>query len=373
MLQHPPCQRGDLCRREAGHHRVEIAGGGSGPAGERALIEAIGARGLNHHALRAVAAEVLTEGADHGGCQPADAGLHENMGRGRSRQRRPDLVHQHGVAVHDPARRLVAAGMRGVGDQKPALARGLFGAGFHGFVVASGNAHDVGALRSDGALAARAHRPRQEHRAPGAGASRAPGHGEPVVAVGRATHGHVMDARGGAARGNVRDGDVVAQTLAQQVHHGVGAAECLEAAEAEAPALVLEPQVADAEGAGETRQPMQRGGPVALEARDGGAGCGAALRQDHRAVVVAPRCWRVARVHVEEEGSSHDAALVPGSAQVCEQRHDLVREALQVRRLLAFRREHVDHEMAHAGGVECPDRLHHRFWLPERAVTLGGA
>ena len=231
------------------------------------------------------------------------------MSRCRPRQRRPDLVHQHGVAVHDPARRLVAAGMRRVRHQQPAPGVRFLRAGPHRLVIAARDAHDVRALGGDGALAALAHRPRQEHPAPGAGAPRTPRHGEPVVAVGRTADGHVVDARRGAACSDVGDGDVISHSLAQQVHDCVCTAQRLEAAEAEASALVLEPQFRDAERLREARQPMQRCGPVALEARDCGAGRCAALRQDHRvAIVVAPRHRRVARVHVEEEGGSHGAA-----------------------------------------------------------------
>ena len=51
----------------------------------------------------------------------------------------------------------------------------------------------------------------------------------------------------------------------------------------------------------------------------------------------------------------------------------VVREALQMRRLLALVREHVQHEVAHPGRVEGADRRRHVRRFPQRAVALGRA
>ena len=132
-------------------------------------------------------------------------------------------------------------------------------------------------LGGDGALAASAHRPRQEHRSARARTPRAPCHGEPVIAVGGAADRQVRDAGGGAAGSHIGDREGLPQSLPQQVDDCVGTAQRLEAAEAEAPAFVLQPQRLDAERLSEAVQPMQRRRSIALEARDRGARGGAAL------------------------------------------------------------------------------------------------
>jgi len=145
----------------------------------------------------------------------------------------------------------------------------------------------------------------QEHDAACAELPRAPGDAAAVVAVGGAGDGdeagvvaaceEVGGAGGGAAAGELDQ---------QDVGDGVGTAERLDAAEAEAVALVLEPNGADAGLGGQGREIVQRRLGVARPARDFRLGAAeAAGGEDDGA--------GSARVLVDEPVQRHGAEALP--------------------------------------------------------------
>ena len=284
-VQDLPRELGDLAARQPGHHGVERAVDHHGAPRREAAEDAIGLQRFDHDALRAPRAPVQPEMRADRRRQRTDARRHEHVGRRLEALRgelRLDLGGHHAVAVHDIARDVAVAGIRGVGDDGPAFGGSGRRGGTDGVVVVARNFADLGAVAGDGVAPALADVLVNEDHAAATEQARAPGDRAPVVAVGGASdrrgtdHGRRLRrtsaveqvARAHARR---RRTDRRRDFLAQQVGHRVGAAERLEALEPvarEAAALVLVPQLGEAERARQAVESQQRRRGVARPARD---------------------------------------------------------------------------------------------------------
>ena len=218
--------------------------------------------------------------------QAAHAALREDVGGALAgRQLVQDLVDHHRVALHDVARDAVVAGIGRVGDDLPAVGGRVARGDAHGVVVAARRADDLGAERAQRGLALGADGLVDVEHAAQAGAPRAPGHRAAVVARRRARHGE----RRRVARGALGAGGELFGR-GEQAGDGVGAAQRLEAVQAEARVLVLVPDARDAGGAGEVGQRVERRGRVAGPAGDLAPGAGRGGVRENRAQRVVVGC-----------------------------------------------------------------------------------
>ena len=171
------------------------------------------------------------------------------------------------VAGHDVAGNFQVARVGGVGDHLPPFALG--GACAGGDAVIEGAAHQahLAALVLHGVHARGGGVVGHEDHRPLAQASRGPGHGAAVVAVGGGAEGDLAEAVahrgvGRRARREVLAGEFT-PPLPQHRVHGVARAQALEGLDAEAVRLVLHQHAAQAQLAREARQVAQRRGRVA--------------------------------------------------------------------------------------------------------------
>ena len=156
------------------------------------------------------------------------------------------LVRHQPVALHDLPRHLGVAAPGRVRHDEPALRLRLPRCFAHGVVVGAGDPAHLRAIAGDRVHPTLAYALVDEDHAATVEALRAPGHGAAVIAVGGAGDG---DPLGGApvaaccqiGRARLRRHAATRQFGGQHGGHRVGAAERLEAAEAEAGRLVLQP------------------------------------------------------------------------------------------------------------------------------------
>ena len=172
------------------------------------------------------------------------------------------LVDQHAIAAHDAARHRIVALPRRVGDDRPAVDFGLPPALGDGGVVIAVDPDHLGAARPDGGFLLGAGELGQEDHAAIAEQLGARGDGAPMVA--RAGGGE-DEAAGDVlvlALHHALEGDGGMTGLAGRAGQHVGdrdhAAQRLEGAEAEALALVLDPDLAHAQAGGQGRQLVER-------------------------------------------------------------------------------------------------------------------
>ena len=237
-------------------------------AGSGAGEQAGGAFRLDHHDVRRVRPEPLAGIGGDGGCEAADARLQEDVRR-RLEQRVQRLADRRRIALHHRQRDRFIAFPRGVGDHGPAFPRGGLGRDAHGIVIAAGDAAHIGAegghrvgprLRDAGMD--------EDHRR-AAGRSGAPGDRAAMIAVGGAGDGHARSDSADIGRGEVGRRELAAELALGFGEHQrgdrIGAAQRLEAAQAEPLAFVLDMDQRNTVFRGKRRQRDQRRRPIGVE------------------------------------------------------------------------------------------------------------
>ena len=306
IAQDFPGQQGHLSAGQARHDRVQIAldldrlplAVARHPAGR---LQRIG-----QHDQRAFIAEPPLVERGHRRRHAAHAGLQEDMRR-RFVQRVQRLLRHDLVALHDVARHVQVARIRGVGDDEPPFPRrGLLRLA-QAVVIGAGDAPHLGPVACD-RLAPRFrdmgmdvdHAARPEPFRP-------PGDGPAMIAVGRAADGDLA----GFGMGLLDDllhGDrttqPVAQLRLQQTRHRIGPAKRLERPKAKARRLVLVPDLGDAELRRHLRQFVQRRRRIARPAGD-------RLARGHQPGFGQDRVLRLCPIRVDPAQPVRDKNRVP--------------------------------------------------------------
>jgi hypothetical protein len=260
--QHPPGDQRRLVAFEHRHDgRLALFDSDRTP-GACALVDARGSRRLDHDEHWPLIRQRHREMAGDRSRDSADAGLHEDMRRrlGELTQR---LTHHGRIALHHERRNVLISRPGCVGDDRPAILGRDSRRFLDGVVISARHPDDLGAETRNRVNALLADAGMDEDHRSRADKRRALRHGTPVVAVGRTGEGH----RGGdgANIGRVERGDIndPTQPLRSRIEHEpddrVGAAQSLEAAEAESAAFVLDVDRAYPELAREGRKRMQGG------------------------------------------------------------------------------------------------------------------
>ena len=211
----------------------------------------------------------------HGGREPTDAALHEEVRGVVSARLREHLLHHHAVALHDDGGDTGVLVVRGVRDQEPSVRAGVRGALADRVVVVAGDPMNDRPVSGDRPLARLADVGVEVDAATASEHLRSPGHRAAVVAVRGARDGEAGDARPVTAGQQVAGGGVPVacgdEVLLKQTEHRVGAAEGLEAVQPETLVLVLVRYGGEVQSTRKPRQGHQRSRPVARPGRNLGA------------------------------------------------------------------------------------------------------